>query len=86
MEQTPAVAPTNPPLRDTYLTEKQLAKELPKCTVRKLRTWRRLRVGPKWFKIGRETVYLRSNVNEWMEREAALTLDREQRSARRRSR
>ncbi len=46
MEPTPAVAPTNPSLRDTYLTEKQLARHLPKCTVRKLRTWRNLRIGP----------------------------------------
>jgi hypothetical protein len=84
MEPTPAVALTNPSLRDTYLTEKQLAKELPKCTVRKLRTWRSLRVGPPWLKVGRETVYLRSSVDGWMEREAALTLDREHRRARRR--
>lgn len=85
MEPTPAVAPTNQSLRDTYLTEKQLAKELPKCTVRKLRTWRNLRVGPPWLKVGREVVYLKSSVEEWL-RANQLVVPRDQRPLRRRSR
>jgi hypothetical protein len=85
MEPSPVVALTNPPLRDTYLTEKQLARQLPKCTVRKLRTWRNLRIGPKWLKIGREVVYLRSSVEEWMHTNE-LVVSRDQRPLRRRSR
>src|ERR1017187_4938718 len=59
-------APNNPPLRETFLTEEQLANELPKCNVRKLRDWRNLRIGPPWLKLGREVVYLRTSVDEWM--------------------
>jgi hypothetical protein len=85
MEPTPVVAPTIPSLRESYLTETQLAKQLPKCTVRKLRTWRNLRIGPPWLKVGREVVYLRSSVDEWM-RANQLVVPRDQRPLRRRSR
>jgi hypothetical protein len=85
MEPTTVVAPTKSPLRDSYFTEAKLAKELPKCTVRKLRTWRRLRLGPKWLKIGREVVYLRESVEEWM-RANELIVTREHRQSRRRGR
>ena len=73
-------------LRDSYLTEQELADQLPRGNVRKLRAWRNLRTGPKWLKIGREVVYLRSDVDAWMRREAELTLDREQRPFRRQRR
>jgi hypothetical protein len=81
MEPTTTAAPTNPPLRDTYLTDQQLAMELPKCTVRMLRTWRNLRVGPPWLKVGRQIVYLRASVERWLQKNE-LVISREQRSAR----
>jgi hypothetical protein len=85
MEPTTA-APTNLPLHDTYLTERQLAEELPDGSVRKLRRWRSLRLGPKWLRIGRAVVYLRSSVDEWL-RSSELMIERKQRPpARRRSR
>jgi hypothetical protein len=78
MEPTTVVAPTNPPLHHSYLTEKQLAAELPKCTVRKLRRWRDLRIGPRWLRVGREVIYLRSSVDEWLH-ENEIAVAREQR-------
>jgi hypothetical protein len=79
-----AIAPITPApsLRDSYLTERQLAKELPKGTVRKLRDWRRLRIGPPWLKVGREVVYLRESVEEWL-RANELVVTREHRQSRR---
>ena len=74
---TGATAP-NPRLRDTYYTENQLAKELPRCSVRKLRTWRNLRIGPPWTKIGREVVYLRDEAEQWM-REKQILISRARR-------
>ena len=83
MEPTTVVAPTAPPsLRDSYWTEKQLARELPNCSIRKLRSWRRLRLGPKWLKVGREVVYRRESVEEWM-RTNELVVSREHRESRR---
>ncbi|SRR6266851_4258031 len=35
-------------------------------SVRKLRTWRNLRIGQPWLKIGRQVVYLKSSVEEWL--------------------
>jgi len=69
-----------PPLHTTILTEKQLAKELPKCSVRKLRTLRSLGMGPPYLKIGREVVYLRSSVDTWLQTKE-LVATREQRTA-----
>jgi hypothetical protein len=79
METTTVAAPTKPeiPLRNTYFTEKELAQQLPKCNVRKLRGWRALRKGPKWFRVGREICYLRSSVELWF-RENEITISREQ--------
>lgn len=82
MEPTTAAPSNPPPLRDTILTEKELANALPKCTVRKLRTWRNLRLGPPWLKIGREVVYLRASVEHWMQTNE-LNLDRDERPVRR---
>ena len=86
MEPTTVAAPSKPetPLRDTYFTEKELADQLPKGSVRKLRGWRSLRIGPKWFRVGREVCYLRSSVEEWM-RENEIAISREQRPPSRRS-
>ena len=64
---TPTSTPTqNTPLRWMFFTEAELAQQLPRCNVRKLRTWRRLRVGPPWLLLGRETIYLRASVEKWM--------------------
>ena len=79
--QTPT---TNSPLRESYFTEKELADQLPKCNVRKLRGWRSLRIGPKWFRVGREVCYLRSSVEEWM-RKDEIAISRERRPVSRRS-
>jgi hypothetical protein len=87
MMRTTGAAPTpttNPPLRESYFTEKELADQLPKGNVRKLRGWRSLRIGPKWFRVGREVCYLRSSVEEWM-RENEIAISREQRPISRRS-
>ena len=63
---THPVVPTIPTIRDTYLTERELANQLPKGSVRKLRAWRALRIGPKWLRVGREVVYLKSSVESWL--------------------
>ena len=81
-------APTPPPtqpLHSIYMTEKQFAKELPKGSVRKLREWRRMRIGPPWLKIGREVVYLRSSAEIWM-RENQVTVRESKRGSARRAR
>jgi hypothetical protein len=46
------------PPSSTLLTEKQLVKDLPAgvVTLRKLRYWRAMRVGPPWSKVGRVVV------------------------------
>ncbi len=75
------LAQITPSLRDSILTESELAKELPKCSVRKLRAWRNLRIGPRWLRVGREVVYMRSSVLEWM-RENEIAVAREQRRPR----
>jgi hypothetical protein len=72
------------PLRDSFLSEEQLARELPNCNVRKLRNWRRLRTGPKWLRVGRAVIYLRASVEAWM-RENEIAISREQRPLARRS-
>jgi len=84
MEPTTITTPTPTDLRSTYFTEKQLAKELPKCSVRKLRTWRSLRIGPPPLKIGREVVYLRDAVLQWMRENQILILRESQKPAARR--
>ena len=63
---TRPVVPAIPTIRDTYLTERELANQLPKGSVRKLRAWRALRIGPKWLRVGREVVYLKSSVESWL--------------------
>jgi hypothetical protein len=54
------------PLRSLYLTDEELAQQLPNCNRRKLRNWRALRVGPPWFLCGREICYLVDSVQIWM--------------------
>jgi len=73
---TPTPTAVDVSLRRIYFTEKQLARQLPKGSVRKLRTWRNLRTGPPWLKIGREVVYLRDAVKKWMD-ETQLLISRE---------
>jgi hypothetical protein len=69
------------PLSSTLLTEKQLVKDLPAgvVTLRKLRYWRAMRVGPPWLKVGRVVVYERQCVADWIKRNE-LDLEREPRS------
>jgi hypothetical protein len=72
------------PLHDSFLSEEQLARELPNCNVRKLRNWRRLRTGPKWLRVGRAVIYLRSSVESWLH-ENEIAISREQQPKRRRA-
>jgi hypothetical protein len=75
MEETTVASAPPPSLQDSYWTEEQFAAQLPKGSVRKLREWRRMRIGPPWVKIGREVVYLRRSALLWME-ENQVTVSR----------
>jgi hypothetical protein len=50
---------------EDYITEAELAAETDK-TVRMLQKWRQLRVGPPWTKFGKQVIYRRAAVNDWL--------------------
>jgi hypothetical protein len=52
-------------LGDEYWTERELAAALDK-NIRTLRKWRQLRQGPAFCKIGREIIYRRGAVSDWL--------------------
>ena len=53
------------PILEDYITEGELAAETDK-SVRLLQKWRQLRVGPPWTKLGKQVIYRRAAVNDWL--------------------
>ena len=55
---------------DNYLTEDELAQLLKektgKGTVRTLRKWRQLRIGPPWAHLGRIIIYSKPDFGSWL--------------------
>lgn len=57
-------------LLEDYLTEEELVaaieKKIDVGCVRTLRSWRQRRLGPPWAKIGRQIIYPRDGVEQWL--------------------
>jgi hypothetical protein len=57
--------PSNAPLLSEYMTEDELAAEL-RRTKRTIVRWRALGVGPKAIRLGRQWLYRRESVRDWL--------------------
>lgn len=60
------------PVEPKYLTTAEAA-ELLRVPESTLRYWRQQRTGPRYARIGRRVTYRRSDVEQWWERQRALS-------------
>ena len=60
-----------PPQIEQYLSGEELARVL-NCSLRTLRRWRLMRVGPPCVKIGRNFVYRVDGVSGWLREQEQL--------------